>query len=65
MLIICFRNLTNKMSITNIFEHVEVDAFTAARNAPCLTSGGDGDSDSRSRAQSSALIVAKTATTST
>jgi hypothetical protein len=53
------------MSITDNFEQAEA-AASGAHMAPFMTSSGsDEDAESRARAQSSALVVAKTATTST
>ena len=64
----CFRNSINKMSSPDAFEHLDTAGAVAsgAHIAPVMTSSGGGeDGDSRARAQSSALVVAKTATTST
>jgi len=56
------------MSSPDAFEHLDTAGAVAsgAHIAPVMTSSGGGeDGDSRARAQSSALVVAKTATTST
>jgi hypothetical protein len=59
------------MSLSQLFEHSETAVHAAssgAHIAPVTTSGGDhseADAETRARAQSSELIVAKTATTST